>query len=55
MYVVLLSAQWGGPNGIEAWSLGLHLLQCFDNVGWALLNSTHWILQLNSFFISAVV
>jgi len=23
MYVVLLSAQWGGPNGIEAKSLGL--------------------------------
>ena len=24
----------GGPNGIEAWSLGLLFLQCFDNVGW---------------------
>jgi len=28
---VLLSTQWGGPNGIEAQSLGL---QCFDTVGW---------------------
>jgi len=34
IYVVLLSAQWGGPNGIEAWSLGLLFLQCFDTVGW---------------------
>ena len=33
-YVVLLSAQWGGPNGIEAWSLGLLFLQCCDTVGW---------------------
>jgi len=33
-YVVLLSAQWGGPSGIEAWSLGLLFLQCFDTVGW---------------------
>ena len=32
--VVLLSAQWGGSNGIEAWSLGPLLLQCFDTVGW---------------------
>ena len=32
-YVVLLTAQWGGPNGIEAWSLGLLFLQCFDTVG----------------------
>jgi len=31
---VLLSAQWGGPNGIEAWSLGLLFFQCFDTVGW---------------------
>ena len=31
---VLLCAQWGGPNGIEAWSLGLLFLQCFDTVGW---------------------
>jgi len=31
---VLLSAQWGGPNGIEARSLGLLFLQCFDTVGW---------------------
>ena len=35
IYVVLLSPQWGGPNGIEAWSLGLLLLQCFGTVvGW---------------------
>jgi len=34
IYVVLLSAQWGGPNGTEAWSLGLFFLQCFDTVGW---------------------
>jgi len=34
MYVVLLSAQWGGPSGIEAWSLGLLFLQCLDTVGW---------------------
>ena len=34
IYVVLLSAQWGGPSGIEAWSLGLLFLQCFDTVGW---------------------
>jgi len=33
---VLLSAQWGGPNGMEAWSLGLLFLQCFDTVGWGL-------------------
>jgi len=32
--VVLLSAQCGGPNGIEAWCLGLLFLQCFDTVGW---------------------
>jgi len=34
LYVVLLSAQWGGPNGIEAWSLGLLFLHCFYTVGW---------------------
>jgi len=34
IYVVLLSAQWDGPNGIEAWSLRLLFLQCFDTVGW---------------------
>jgi len=34
IYVVLLSAQWGGPNWIEAWSLGLLFLQCCDTVGW---------------------
>jgi len=34
IYVVLLSAQWGGPNGIDAWSLGLLFLQCYDTVGW---------------------
>jgi len=34
IYVVLLSAQWDGPNGIESWSLGLLFLQCFDTVGW---------------------
>ena len=34
IYVVLLSAQWGGPNGIEAWSSGLLFLQCCDTVGW---------------------
>jgi len=33
-YVVLLSAQWGVPSGIEAQSLGLLSLQCFDTVGW---------------------
>ena len=32
--VVLLSAQWGGSNGIEAQSLGPLFLQCFDTVGW---------------------
>ena len=31
---MLLSAQWGAPSGIEAWSLGLLFLQCFDTVGW---------------------
>jgi len=31
---VLFLAQWGGPNGIEAWSLGLLFLQCFETVGW---------------------
>jgi len=34
IYVVLLSAQWCGPSGIEAWSLRLLFLQCFDTVGW---------------------
>jgi len=34
IYVVLLSAQWGGSNRIEAQSLGTHFLQCFDTVGW---------------------
>jgi len=34
IYVVLVSAQWGGPNGIEAQSLGLLFLRCFDTVGW---------------------
>ena len=34
IYVVLLSAQWGGSSGIEAQSLGLLFLQCFDTVGW---------------------
>ena len=34
IYVVLLSAQWGGPGEIEAWSLGPLFLQCFDTVGW---------------------
>jgi len=29
-----MSAQWGGTSGIEAWSLGLLFLQCFDTVGW---------------------
>ena len=37
IYVVLLSAQWGGPSGIEAWSLGPLFLQCFDTVGWVFL------------------
>ena len=32
-YVVLLSAQWGGPNGIEAQCLGPLFLQSFDTVG----------------------
>ena len=32
--VVLLSAQCGGSNGIEAQSLGPLFLQCFDTVGW---------------------
>ena len=31
---MLLSAQWGGPSGIEAQSLGPLFLQCFDTVGW---------------------
>ena len=34
LYVVLLPAQWGGPNGIKARSLGLLFFQCFDTVGW---------------------
>jgi len=34
IYVVLLSAQWGGPNWIDAQSLGPLFLQCFDTVGW---------------------
>ena len=34
IYVVLLSAQWGGSNRIEAQSLGPLFLQCFDTVGW---------------------
>ena len=34
---MLLSAQWGGPSGIEAWPLGLLFLQCFDTVGWVFL------------------
>ena len=34
IYVVLLSAQWGGSNGIEAQSLGPLFLQCIDTVGW---------------------
>jgi len=34
VHVVLLSAQWGGSNGIEAQSLGPLVLQCFDTVGW---------------------
>ena len=29
-----MSAQWGEPNGIEALSLGLLFIQCFDTVGW---------------------
>jgi len=33
-YFVLLSAQWSEPSGIEAQSLGLLFLQCFDTVGW---------------------
>jgi len=28
--------RWGGPGGIEAWFLGLLLLQCFDTVGWVI-------------------
>ena len=32
IYVVLLSAQLGGSNGIEAQSLGPLFLQCFDTV-----------------------
>ena len=31
---MLLSAQWGGPSGIEAWSSGPLFLQCFDTVDW---------------------
>ena len=38
-YVVLLSAQWGGSNWIEAWSLGLLFLQCFDTVDWVFIGS----------------
>jgi len=34
LHVVLLSAQWCGPSGIESWSLGLLFLQCYDTVGW---------------------
>ena len=37
IYVVLLSAQWGGSNGIEAQSLRPLFLQCFDTVGWVFL------------------
>ena len=36
IYVVLLSAQWGGPDGNEALSLGPIFLQCFDTVGWVI-------------------
>ena len=28
---------WGGPGGIEAWSLGHYFLRCFDTVGWVIL------------------
>jgi len=34
IYVVLLSAQWGGSSGIEAQSVGSLFLQCLDTVGW---------------------
>jgi len=27
---------WGGPGGIDAWSLGHYFLQCFDTVGWVI-------------------
>ena len=33
-YMLCYCQQWGGPSGIEAWSLGLLFLQCFDTVGW---------------------
>ena len=36
IYVVLLWAWWGGPDGIEAWSLEAIFLQCFDTVGWVI-------------------
>ena len=35
--VVLLWARWGGPDRIQAWSLGLIFLWCFDTVGWVIL------------------
>jgi len=34
--VVLLWAQWNGPDGIAAWSFGPIFLPCFDTVGWVI-------------------
>ena len=34
--VILLWARWGGPDGIEAYSLGPIFHQCFDTVGWVI-------------------
>jgi len=34
--VVLLWAWWGGPDGIEAYSLDPIFLQCFDTVDWVI-------------------
>ena len=37
-FVCSIVTWWGGPGGIEAWSLGplLQFLQCFDTVGWVI-------------------
>ena len=34
IFFVVLWAKWGGPDVIEALSLGPIFLQCFDTVGW---------------------
>jgi len=36
MYCNIVSTEWGGPDGIEALSLGPIFLQGFDTVGWVI-------------------